>query len=193
MSDLTGTYQELSPVLFNEQYDQVWLEDSAAIVGEADAASAVEMLKGSVGGTVWGEDAIQVYGEEGGPFCCGWLDDLAEITIEGEELRISGADADGRELFSDTYHYNGMAGDLYVFESDDADAGDFKYFAFLPDTPDSTYHIEFRYGSDDADLGEWMAGPYAYWMAAGIPIDHSQALIQDCIKLFCDENLAQEE
>lgn len=193
LSDLTGKYQELFPVLFNEQYDQIWLDDSAAIVGEAEAASAVEMLKGSVGGTVWGEDAIQMYGEEGGPFYCGWPGNLAEVTIEGEEMRISGADADGKELFSSTYRYNGMAGDLYVFESDDADAGDFKYFAFLPDTPDSTYHIEFRYGPDDADLGEWMAGTYAYWMAAGIPTDHSQTLVQDCIKLFCDENLAQEE
>ena len=193
LSDLTGTYQELFPVLFSEQYDQTWLDDSAAIVGEANAASAVEMLKGSVSGTIWGEDAIQTYGEEGGSFYCGWMGDLAELTIEGEEMMISGADANGKELFSSTYRYSGKAGDLYVFESDDADAGDFKYFAFLPDTPDSTYHIEFRYGSDDTDLGEWMAGAYAYWMAAGIPTEHPQALVQDCIKLFCDENLGQEE
>lgn len=191
LSDLTGSYQELFPVLFEEQYDQLWINDSAAVVGEADAASTAEMLKGSVGGDIWGEEAIEAYGEEGGPFYCGWLNGLSELTIDGDTMEISGTDAAGKELFSSTYHFSGMAGDLYVFESDDAAADDYAYFAFLPDTPDSTYHIEFRYGSNDADFGEWMEGEYAYWMAAGIPTDYTQTLIEDCIKLFCDENLAE--
>ena len=193
LSDLSGSYQELFPVLFEEQYDQLWIDDSAAVVGETDAASTAEMLKGSVGGSIWGNVAIEAYGEEGGPFYCGWLGGLSELTIDGNTMEISGTDAAGKELFSSTYHFSGMAGDLYVFESDDATAGDFAYFAFLPDTPDSTYHIEFRYGSNDADFGEWMAGEYAYWMAAGIPTDYSQTLIEDCIKQFCDENLAEAE
>lgn len=191
LSDLTGSYQELFPVLFEEQYDQLWIDDSAAVVGEADAASTAEMLKGSVGGDIWGEEAIEAYGEEGGPFYCGWLNGLSELTIDGDTMEISGTDAAGKELFSSTYHFSGMAGDLYVFESDDAAADDYAYFAFLPDTPDSTYHIEFRYGSNDADFGEWMEGEYAYWMAAGIPTDYTQTLIEDSIKLFCDENLAE--
>lgn len=191
LSDLTGSYQELFPVLFEEQYDQLWINDSAAVVGEADAASTAEMLKGSVGGDIWGEEAIEAYGEEGGPFYCGWLNGLSELTIDGDTMEISGTDAAGKELFSSTYHFSGMAGDLYVFESDDAAADDYAYFAFLPDTPDSTYHIEFRHGSNDADFGEWMEGEYAYWMAAGIPTDYTQTLIEDSIKLFCDENLAE--
>lgn len=191
LSDLTGSYQELFPVLFEGQYDQLWIDDSAAIVGEADAPSTAEMLKESVSGSIWGEEAIEAYGEEGGPFYCGWLKGLAELTIDGDEMKISGADATGKELFSGTYHYDGMAGDLYVFKSDDASAEGFMYFAFLPDTPDSTHHIEFRYGPDNADFGEWMAGEYAYWMAAGIPVDHTRSLVEDCIKLFCDENLAE--
>ena len=191
LSDLPGSYTELFPVLFEEQYDQLWINDSAAVVGEADAASTAEMLKGSVGGDIWGEEAIEAYGEEGGPFYCGWLNGLSELTIDGDTMEISGTDAAGKELFSSTYHFSGMAGDLYVFESDDAAADDYAYFAFLPDTPDSTYHIEFRYGSNDADFGEWMEGEYAYWMAAGIPTDYTQTLIEDSIKLFCDENLAE--
>lgn len=193
LADLSGSYQELFPVLFDEQYDQLWVDDSAAIVGEADAASAVEMLKGSVGGSIWGEEAIEAYGEEGSPFYCGWLNGLSELTIDGDAMEIGGTDAAGKELFSSTYHFSGMVGDLYVFESDDATAGDFAYFAFLPDTPDSTYHIEFRYGSNGADFGEWMAGEYAYWMAAGIPTDYTQSLVVNSIKLFCDENLAENE
>ena len=192
LSDLSGSYQELFPVLFDKQYDQLWLDDTASIVGEADAAASAEMLKGSVNGSLWGEEAIDAYGEEGGPFYCGWLEGLAELTIDGDAMEISGKDAAGKELFSSTYHYSGMAGDLYVFESDDDGAATFKYFAFLPDTPESTYHIEFRYGTDDADFGEWMAGDYAYWMAAGFPVDPTQQMVEDCIKLFCDENLAGE-
>lgn len=73
LSDLTGSYQELFPVLFEGQYDQLWIDDSAAIVGEADAASTAEMLKGSVGGSIWGEEAIEAYGEEGAPSTAdGW-------------------------------------------------------------------------------------------------------------------------
>ncbi len=192
LSDLSGSYQELFPVLFDEQYDQLWIDDSAAIVGEADAAASAEMLKGSVNGAIWGEEAIDAYGEEGGPFYCGWLDGLAELAIDGDAMEISGKGASGQELFSSTYRYSGMAGDLYVFESDDAEASTFKYFAFLPDTPESTFHIEFRYGADDADFGEWMAGDYAYWMAAGFPTNPDQQIIEDVIKLFCDENLAEE-
>lgn len=192
LEDIDGTYQELFPVIFDAQYDQLWLDDSAAIVGEAGAPEAVDMLKGSVSGTLHGQEAVGSYGEEGGAFFCGWLDGVSKLTVDGGDKRISGADENGTELFSHTYHFAKMDGDLFVYESDDADSGDFAYFAFLPDTPDSTYHIEFRYGSTDTDMGEWMAGPYAYWMAAGIPIDHSQSLIEDCVKLFCDENLAEQ-
>ena len=40
----------------------------------------------------------------------------------------------------------------YISEADDEDAGDFRYFLHLPDTPASTYHIEFRNGSGEEDL-----------------------------------------
>lgn len=191
LADLTGTYQELFPVIFKAQYDQLWLDGAAAVVGEDEASAAVEMLKESVSGTTWGEEAVEAYGDEGGPFYCGWVGGLAELTIDGEDMRISGTDASGKELFSHTYRFCETTGGLYVYETDDADAGDYAYFAFVPDTPDTTYHIEFRYGSDKADLGEWMAGEYAYWMASGIPTDYTQEIVEDAIGLFCDENLAE--
>lgn len=37
---------------------------------------------------------------------------------------------------------------LYIYESDDADSGEFTYFCIAPDTMKTTWHIEFRYGSD---------------------------------------------
>ena len=65
LSDLSGSYQELFPVIFDERYDQLWVDDSAVIVGEADAAESAEALKDSVNGTIWGKEAIDTYGEEG--------------------------------------------------------------------------------------------------------------------------------
>ena len=50
---------------------------------------------------------------------------------------------------------------------------------------------EFRYGSDLDALGSFDAGTYAYWMAAGIPVDCDQAMVENCIALFCTENLAE--
>ena len=31
------------------------------------------------------------------------------------------------------------------YQSEDADSGEFTYFAFAPDTMETTYHLEFRY------------------------------------------------
>ena len=115
---------------------------------------------------------------------------MDQFTFDGHE--ISGADADGEELFRHTYQYDGLdeATGMYVFESADEGSGELTYLCLAPDSPASTYHIEFRYGSDLDALGSFDAGPYAYWMAAGIPVDADRAMVEDCIALFCTENLA---
>ena len=61
---------------------------------------------------------------------------------------------------------------------------------FGKDTNTTTYHIEFRYGSDLDALGQYDAGPYAYWLASGISTDYDQTMIENCIELFCTENLS---
>ena len=63
-------------------------------------------------------------------------------------------------------------------------------FYFAPDTPQETYHIEFRYGSDQSKLGSYDSDSYAYWLPSGISADYNQKMIEDCIQLFCAENLA---
>lgn len=59
-------------------------------------------------------------------------------------------DEEGNDVFSHSYHYVGMeeTRGLYIYESDDADSGEFTYFCIAPDTMKTTWHIEFRYGSD---------------------------------------------
>ena len=80
----------------------------------------------------------------------------------------------------------------YLFETADEDAGEFRYFFMMPDTPASTYHLEFRYGSDVDALTEYATGPYAYWLAAGFPVDADEEMIRNVITLFCEENLAED-
>ena len=74
----------------------------------------------------------------------------------------------------------------------DADSGEFTYFCIEPDTNDTTYHIELRYGSDLDALGQYDAGAYAYWLGSGISTDHDQEMVENCIRLFCTENLSEQ-
>ena len=79
-----------------------------------------------------------------------------------------------------------------VYQSTD-DAGEFTYLLFRDDTMASTYHIEFRYGSDLDALQKYFTGPYAYWLSAGIDADASPETIDSVIDLFVSENLGGEE
>lgn len=192
LNDLTGSYQELWPVILADENQQTWLDDCTALVGEDNAAAAFEKLSSMVTGEVYGEDAVKAYANGGGAYYCGFTNGLVTLTFDGASSTISGTDKDGNALFSHTYHYIGMepVRGLYEFESDDADSGEFTYFFLAPDTSAETYHIEFRYGSDADALGQYDAGDYAYWLASGIATDCDQTMIDNCIQLFCTENLA---
>lgn len=193
LTDLKGTYQELWPVILADEYNQLWLDDSAAIVGDDNAEAAVEKMSSMVTGTVTGEEAVETYKDGNMAYDCDFLQDVDQFTFDG--TTISGSDKDGKELFKHTYHYEGMEEirGLYIYESDDADSGEFTYFCIAPDTMDTTWHIEFRYGSDLDALGQYDAGDYAYWLAAGISTDYTQEDIENCIQLFCTENLSEAE
>lgn len=193
LTDLKGTYQELWPVILADEYNQLWLDDSAAIVGDDNAEAAVEKMSSMVTGTVTGEEAVETYKDGNMAYDCDFLQDVDQFTFDG--TTISGSDKDGKELFKHTYHYESMeeTRGLYIYESDDADSGEFTYFCIAPDTMDTTWHIEFRYGSDLDALGQYDAGDYAYWLAAGISTDYTQEDIENCIQLFCTENLSEAE
>lgn len=188
---LTGTYQELWPVVLDEQYEQIWLDDCAGLVGEENAEAAYEKLTSMVTADIYGEEAVEAYKEGNMAYFCGFTQDLNTLEFDGETAAIVGYDASGQELFSHTYHFIGMeeTRGLYEFESDDTDSGEFTYFFLAPDTSDTTYHIEFRYGSDAEALEKYDAGAYAYWLASGISTEYDQEMVENCIELFCTENL----
>lgn len=140
---------------------------------------------------IYGEEAVSRYAEypDETAYDCGFTSELSTLTVDG--MTISGKDSTGNELFSHTYHYIGMEDvrGLYEYESDDANSGEFTYFYFAPDTPQETYHIEFRYGSDKEELDMYDTGRYAYWLPSGISTGYDQKMVEDCIQLFCAENL----
>jgi hypothetical protein len=196
LQELDGTYEELFPVLTSEKYDEYWLEEVTSFIGEEDAAMYAEGLKSSTTATIYGEDAVAAYqNPEDARFDCYFINGFDRLTFDGNV--ISGT-SDGETVFSHTYTYqedNSFSGmiDVRVYKTADKNAGEFTYFLLAPDTPASTYHIEFRYGSDLNALLELMSGDYAYWLASGIPIDSSDDFVKSCIALFVEENLNAEE
>lgn len=191
LRNLKGDYQELWPVVLADEYHQLWLDDSAALVGEENAEAAVEKISSMVTGTVTGEEAVEAYKDGNMAYDCEFLQGVDKFTFD--ETTISGTDENGKELFSHSYSYIGMEEirGLYIYESNDADSGEFTYFCLAPDTMATTWHIEFRYGSDLQALKQYDAGDYAYWLAAGISADCTQDDIKNCIQLFCTENLSE--
>lgn len=196
LSDLNGTYNELFTTICAPECDDIWLERCTEYAGAENAEAAADMLKAACVGTIYGQDAVDAYGAnpESAQFDCFFLGGVSQFMFDGN--RISGLDAEGNVVFDHTYAYVETLDDIiacHVYKTDDADAGEFTYFCLAPDTPESTYHIEFRYGSDLEALTQYYEGPLAYWLAAGIPADADEAMIRDCIDLFCSENLAVED
>ena len=195
LEDVSGTYEALFPVITSPEYDQIWLDSCAAVLGEEAAPAAAEALKAACNGTIYGQEAIDAYGDgsNGAPFDCLFINGPAQIVFDGK--KISGLDENGATVFSHEYSFvepASIAGMMngYLYRTEDADAGEFEYFFLLPDTPDTTFHTEFRYGSDPEAMMLYNEGPYAYWLAAGILADRDEQ-VQNVIDLFCTENLAE--
>ena len=196
LEDVSGTYDALFPVITSPEYDQIWLDSCEAVLGKEAAPAAAEALKAACNGTIYGQEAIDAYGDgsNGAQFDCLFINGPAQIVFDGR--KISGLDENGATVFSHEYSFvepASIAGMMngYLYRTEDADAGEFEYFFLLPDTPDTTFHTEFRYGSDPEAMMLYNEGPYAYWLAAGILADRDEQMVQDVIDLFCTENLAE--
>ena len=198
LEDVKGTYEPLFPVITKPEYDQIWLDPCIAVLGEEAGPQMAEMLKAACNGTIYGQEAVDAFGDgsNGAQFDCVFINGVSTITFDG--AAISGADENGNQVFSHEYAYAGklsLSGLMegYLFETADESAGEFKYFYMMSDTPTTTYHLEFRYGSNTDDLSKYNEGSYAYWLAAGFPADADEEMIKNVITLFCEENLAGEE
>ena len=198
LEEIKGTYEALFPVITRPEYDQIWLDPCNAAMGEEAGPAIAEMLKAACSGTIYGQEAIDVFGDgsNGAQFDYLFINGVSTITFNG--TTISGSDENGNQVFSHEYAYVSklsLAGMMegYLYETVDEDAGEFKYFYMMTDTPATTYHLEFRYGNNVEDLARYNEGPYAYWLAAGFPVDADAEMIRNVITLFCEENLAEEQ
>ncbi|BBF43958.1 hypothetical protein lbkm_2646 [Lachnospiraceae bacterium KM106-2] len=195
LKNVKGSYTALFEKLCLPKYDKEWSKNTALCVGNDKADAAAAMLKASVTGSLYGQQAIDAYSKDSASmaFACGFIQGVTKFKFNGN--KISGTDSNGATVFSHTYDFIGYDKEngLYEFQTKDANAGEFKYFLLKSDTPDTTYHIEFRYGSDLHALTEYMQGAYAYWMAAGILDNANEQMIYNCIRLFCVENLSEQK
>ena len=195
LSQIQGTFVELFPVLSEEQYHDAWLNNVTPLVGEEAAEDTVSYLLYMCTGDLYGQEAIDAY--EADPdsmrFDCYYLGGVAKMTVEGNT--ISGVDADGNEIFHHEYTAMDVENEngFLFYQTADADAGQFTYFAFSPDTMEDTWHLEFRYAEDLNDLQSWFEGNYAYWNVGAIAEDATEEQVLAAINLFATENLSEEE
>ncbi len=200
LSNIIGEYVPLFVgATFDAKYDHYWHDYSVAVVGESMADMAVEMMKKSIGASAYGDEA----GEE---FCCGFINDVVRISFAGKDgSEVTFTLKDGTEV-KHSYSYvktvqakgvaegQEMAMDGHLFASNDDNKDEFAYLYMCPDTPATTFHLEFRYGSDEESLLKLTDGKYKNWLAAGFPAgalnDPAEVLLSQVIGLFTVENLS---
>lgn len=198
--NLKGTYEELfsERTLLNPKWDAYWLSECEKAVGKDAAQATVDALKSSMTGTLTGETATERFGDgtdgwqNGFQFNCDFKQGVSRFVFDGKG-GIKGLDTSGNELFSHEYVFDSYNADydFYFFKSKDGNQDEFSCFAMRSDTPASTHHIEFRYGTDIESLSEFCTGKYAYWMAAGVLVDSDKEQ-RESIRIFVEENTSHD-
>lgn len=198
------TYPNLFKVILDDTNHSYWYDYSAAVVGEKNAEDTVNNLQKFISADIYGEDAVKAYADQDFfLFDCWYLNDVDTFTFKDNTATITKTDGTSE---THTYEYLGVqqigenetmkyqgqefcpAFDVDVYKSTD-DAGDFTYFLFRDDTMATTYHLEFRYGSDLDGLKKYLEGDYAYWLSAGISENPDAQTLENVISLFCLENM----
>lgn len=195
LTTISGTYVELFPVLSKAEYRDAWIDAVTPIVGEKDAEATTDMLLGMCMAEPYGPEAAAKYSENPDEmaFNCSFLGGVEKFVFDGHTIK--GLDDKGNEVFSHSYKLLNIENEngFIFYQSEDENSSQFTYFAFSPDTMDSTYHLEFRYAEKQEDLQSWFEGDYAYWNAAAIEDGCDGETVKNAIKLFATENLSEAE
>ena len=184
LAQIQGDFVELFPELSKEENRATWEKYAAEYVDKDMVSDSVDMLLSMCMADIYGQEATDAYAEDPDSmrFDCYFLGDVKEFNVDGNT--ISGVDENGDEVFSHTYKPMDIDNEngFLFYETEDEDAGMFQYFAFSPDTPETTYHLEFRYADNTDDLQSWFEGNYAYWNAAAISKDYDEEMMDNCIE-----------
>ena len=97
--DLTGSYQELWPVILDEKYQQIWIDDCTELVGEENAEAAYDKLASMVSGTIYGEEAVEAYKDGDGVYDCSFKEGVNKLEFNGSDSVIKGYDSEGKKSF----------------------------------------------------------------------------------------------
>ncbi len=204
LSQVIGTYQPLfEGATLNSEYDHYWNDYTAAIVGASAAADTVAYMKSAINAPGYGDTAVPPN------FYCGFVNDVATITFGGEDGKtVTFTKEDGSSV-THTYAFvreaaaTGQYGDYpmempgYLYQAQDGADDAFEYLLMFPDTPDTTYHLEFRYAGTEEDVLALLDGAYAYWVGSAIRAsaltEENEDTLQKVISLFVAENLAGNE
>ena len=200
LTQIKGDYQPLfEGATFDQKYDHYWHDYAAAVVGESQANDTVAYLKASIGSTGYGSNAVPPN------FYCGFIDDVASISFGEDGKTVTYKKNDGTTV-SHEYEYvkeaaaKGMYGEYememegHLYKAKDDNDDGFEYLLMFPDTPDTTYHLEFRYADTEANVLSLTSGEYGYWVGSAIKSsalsEANEATLQNVISLFVVENLA---
>lgn len=136
LSGISGTYVELFPEMAKSEYRNLWIDAATPLVGEDNAESATDMLLGMCMAEPYGEEAVEKYAADpdSTAFNCYFLGGVEKFVMNGDT--ITGLDAQGQEVFAHTYQKLDVDNEnsFLFYQSEDADSGEFTYFAFAPDT-----------------------------------------------------------
>lgn len=192
LTTISGTYVELFHELAKTEYRNIWIDATTTLVGGENAEAATDMLLSMCMAEPYGSEAAEKYANDPGSmaFNCYFLGGVDKFVMEGHT--ITGLDERGQEVFSHVYSLLDKKNEngFIFYQSEDENSGEFTYFAFSPDTMESTYHLEFRYAEDLSDLQSWFEGSYAYWNAAAIAENYDIETMKNVIELFATENLS---
>ena len=195
LTTIGGTYVELFPELSKAEYRSIWIDATTPLVGADNAEAATDQLLSMCMAETYGPEAAAAYAESPESMACDcyFLGGVHKFVIK--DHTISGLDEQGKEIFSHTYKLLDTENEngFIFYQSEDGNQDQFAYFAFSPDTMETTYHLEFRYAEKLSDLQSWFEGDYAYWNAAGIAEDYDQQTMENVIALFATENLSEAE
>ena len=140
LTTIGGTYVELFPELSKAEYRTIWIDATTPLVGAENAETATDMLLGMCMAEPYGPEATEKYAADPDSmsFNCYFLGGVDKFVMDGHT--ITGLDAQGQEVFSHTYklldekNENGFI----FYQSEDENSGEFTYFAFSPDTLETT-------------------------------------------------------
>ncbi len=198
LSEIQGSYIELFPVIGQQKYRNIWIDEIQKLQKDVSDSAANAMAEGIIGmmqAEIYGEEAVESYDFPNNfAFRCNFILGVVKIKIQGNQ--ISGFDKDGKEIFSHTYSpVKNSKAEAHVYQSEDENSGDFAFFGFQDDTPKTTFHLEFRYSDTESDVGKdaWFSGKLAYWNVGAIQEDYDDELVDKVIRLFVDENFGEEE